>query len=322
MNSSLANILENYSIEDLNRLKQLIDEVETKRKETNSRPLSLKKFRSEYEHYIENNFSESYLKSIKLSFNHLINFCGPDKKLTHLTVKDADEFKCHIMQNAPLGFKIYIRNLKAAFNKAVDWEMISSNPFAKIKIAKHQQVTPKFMKLKELNAILENTKSPVIAELFRFAFYTGCRPGEIVKLRWENINLKKRMITIGDKNLTTKNKRTRVVPICNELLNRLKSNDSIRKSTDFVFSKSNGFPYNRDYISRCCKKSIRAAGLDEDLHLYSLRHSFASNLAGKGAPIIAVKDLLGHSSITTTQIYSHSDLESLQNAIRKLDEFY
>ena len=128
------------------------------------------------------------------------------------------------------------------------------------------------------------------------------------------------MITVGDKNLTTKNKRTRVVPICNELLKLLKSRVNGKKSDDFVFSKSNGSPYNRDYISRCFKRARKAAGLDKDIHLYSLRHSFASNLSLKGVPIVAVKDLLGHSSLAMTQIYAHSDLESLQKAVSKFDE--
>ena len=120
--------------------------------------------------------------------------------------------------------------------------------------------------------------------------------------------------------MTTKNKKTRTVPICEELWNFLNSIKGNKKVSDFVFSKSNGFPFNRDYVSRCFKRAVRAAGLDEDLHLYSLRHSTATNLALKGVPLVVIKELLGHSSIVTTQIYSHADLDSLQKAVGKFDE--
>ena len=56
--------------------------------------------------------------------------------MEEMSVKNAEDFKHYLIKGAPLGYKIYMRNLKAAFNKAVDWEMISSNPFAKIKISK------------------------------------------------------------------------------------------------------------------------------------------------------------------------------------------
>ena len=103
-------------------------------------------------------------------------------------------------------------------------------------------------------------------------------------------------------------------------LSMLKSKCEGKKKDEYVFSKGNGFPFNRDYISRYFKKSVRKAGLTEELHFHSLRHSFASNLAIRGVPIITIKELLGHSSIVTTQIYSHSDIESLQKAVGKFNE--
>jgi site-specific recombinase XerD len=58
--------------------------------------------------------------------------------------------------------------------------------------------------------------------------------------------------------------------------------------------------------------------MKEEIHFHTLRHSFASNLAIKGIPIIVIKELLGHSSITTTEIYSHTNIEALQKAIKQL----
>lgn len=86
----------------------------------------------------------------------------------------------------------------------------------------------------------------------------------------------------------------------------------------YVFGKTKGFPYRGEYVPRNFKKASREAKLNE-VHFHTLRHSFASSLAMKGVPIIVIKELLGHSSIVTTEIYSHSNLLSLQVAIKQLD---
>ena len=320
MNTSITKILESYSIDDLNNLKSIITEFENKKRERNSNSLTLIEFKVEYENYIKCNFSLSYLRSIKLSFEHSMKYFGKDKIITDVTVKEAEKFKLVIMQSAAKGYKVYLRNLKAAFNKAVDWEMISSNPFAKIKITRVQQVAPIFICREELDTILEHTSSPIIRELFLFGFYTGCRLGEIVNIKWKHIDLNKKHITVGDDDLITKNKRTRTIPICNILYSELKQLRSTDDGDHYVFCKSNGFTFNRDYVSRAFKKVVRKAELSEKIHFHTLRHSFASNLALKGVPLIVIKELLGHSSIVTTQIYSHADLDSLKKAVSKFDE--
>jgi integrase len=321
MNSQLQNIIKNFSLEELRVIKTLVDEIEKQRLSRVGESINIENFTEEYLQYIDNNFSQSYLKSARLSFTHLNRFYDKREPLNEFSVKDAEGFKNYLRSTAPLGYKVYLRNMKAAFNKAVDWEMTTKNPFLKIKFSQHQQVTPRFLTKAELNLVLDNTDSPVITELFIFGFYTGCRLSEIINTRWGNIDLIEQRIIIGDKNFTTKNKKSRLIPICNELAQLLKSRSWGRFNDEFVFSKGNGFPFNRDYVSRYFKKSVRRAGLDEEIHFHSLRHSFASNLAIRGVPIITIKELLGHSSIITTQIYSHSNVESLRNAVAKFDEW-
>ncbi len=320
MTNQIQDIIKKFSLEELQVIKTLVNEIEKQRASSFGNSINIESFSSEYLKYIENNFSRSYLRSATLSFTHLSRFFGEQKSLNELSVKDAEDFKNYLMQNAPLGYKVYLRNMKAAFNKAVDWEMIISNPFAKVKIIQVQQVAPIFICRDELDTILEHTGSPIIRELFLFGFYTGCRLGEIVNLKWKHINLNKKCITIGDDDLQTKNKRSRTIPICNILYSDLGQLRYTDDGDHYVFSKSNGFPFNRDYISRAFKKVVRKAGLREKIHFHTLRHSFASNLAIKGVPLIVIKELLGHSSIVTTQIYSHSDLDSLKKAVGKFDE--
>jgi len=224
-----------------------------------------------------------------------------------------------LMDKAPKGFVVYMRTLKAAFNIAIEWKYIISNPFVKVKFKKGQKKKPVFITRDDLGKILNQTESQQMKDIFIFAFNTGCRLGEIKHLRWQNIDIKKNIIIIGDELFTTKNEKQRIIPINKELLSILKALEKKkRKPQNCVFGKTNTFPFHNDYVSRNFKKACRKAKMSEEIHFHTLRHSFASNLAIKGVPIIVIKELLGHSSITTTEIYSHTNIEALQRAVKQL----
>jgi len=90
---------------------------------------------------------------------------------------------------------------------------------------------------------------------------------------------------------------------------------SIYNAEGYVFAKSNHLPYNKDYVSSSFKMACRKAGMDTRIHFHTLRHSFASNLANMGVPIIVIKELMGHSDIRTTQHYLHLKMRNLANAV-------
>ena len=114
-------------------------------------------------------------------------------------------------------------------------------------------------------------------------------------------------------------------PLCSldlSLPNQVRNN-FLKKEGEFlieyVFSKRNGERFTGDHFSRRFKIVCKAAGLDNSIHFHSLRHSFASNLVQHGVPLYTIKELLGHSSISTTEIYSHLNMETLRKAVGKLD---
>ena len=315
----VQNIEKEFSLDDIDKLQQLLLSIKDQKKEKLNDSPTLEKFYDEYVNYVKITLSSSYLRSVKLSFKILMDDFGKDKKLPEISVKDAEDFKIRRIKTAPKGYAVYIRTIRAAFNIAVDWELIPSNPFGKIKFRKTQITKPLYLTENEFNKILPLTASPDLKNLFIFCFYTGIRLSEAVNLRWRNLNLKQKLLTIGDSEFTTKNARQRVIPLCGQVMSVLKQN-LVKNADSFVFSKSNGFPFRKEYVSKKFKDISRRAGLNEDIHFHSLRHSFASNLAMMGVPIVTIKDLLGHSSIVTTQIYSHSNVESLINAVSKFDK--
>jgi site-specific recombinase XerD len=144
-----------------------------------------------------------------------------------------------------------------------------------------------------------------------------------VNLRWKNVNIAERYIVIGDDEFTTKGRSQRTIPLCEEALKIIMNcelgimNDASTplSNREYVFAKENGMPFSGDYISKKFKKGCRLAGVSEKIHFHSLRHSFASNLVIRDVSLYKIKELMGHSSITTTEIYAHLNLKGLRDAV-------
>jgi site-specific recombinase XerD len=217
---------------------------------------------------------------------------------------------------------LYYKTLKAAFNKASEWGYITSNPFLSVKLPKVKTKFPVFVNELELNSILIHVRENYLKSFYIVAFNTGLRAGEICSLKWDNINLSLRIITVKNTDtFTTKSKRERIIPI-NEVvfkeLLKLKPkilNISKNDENGFVFYKQKGVQLLVDFVSKKFKRACRLAKVNEGLHLHSLRHGFASQLVKKGVSLYVVKELLGHSNLKTTEIYSHLENEDLFKAV-------
>ena len=295
---------------------------------------TLEEFCNEYKAYVKNNRAEKTYEGVALVSKKLLSYFSPVRKIDTITLKDAEDFLESLKKTAPKAVYNYHRVLRAIFNKAVQWNYLSSNVWEKIKLPKRQFGKPSFITETELQKIIGCNIPVIVRQFVITAFYTGCRLGELVNLRWENVNLTENIITIGDKNFTTKTRKQRIVPIhprvaevLSELqlsINSKRSNlsvhlpSTIKHQTSFVFAKSNSLPYTKDYFSRNFKRACRKAGIDEDIHFHSLRHSAATGMINKGAPVPSVQKILGHANIATTMLYTHPDLNSLRDAISRL----
>jgi len=327
----MEELLKNISSKDLEKLKVLLSLIPgNEPKEI----VTLRVFVDEYSNWIKQNRSSAYHVSVMSSFKHLIDFFGQQKSIREIRLKETENFCSYLQQTVHKGFHVYYRTLKAAFNKAVEWEYVKENYFLKIKLPKKQKLAPEFIDSEQLLAISSKIKNEILKNIVVFAFYTGMRLDEIVNLRWKNMDIDNRLITVGDESFITKARKQRFIPICKEafeVIARCKLRDG-RGTPSFVlplckeeniscyvFCKANGDKYTGDHISQTFKRACKAAGMESSIHFHCLRHSFASNLVQKGVPLYTIKELLGHSSISTTEIYSHLNVETLREAIKKLD---
>lgn len=344
-------LLEKLSMKDIEKLRFLFsifnDKVE--KKDKINRDITLKSFCSEYENYIKQNRSSSYLRSVKISLNYLINYLGEQIVLCSIQLKDCENFITYLQQNVKKGFVVYYRNIKAAFNKAIEWGYLEKNCFKKIRLPKKQRIAPAFLDSNQLTAISNHINNKTVNDLVWFAFYTGMRLDEIVNLKWKNVDLVSKVLIVGDDEFTTKGRTQRFIPMGSEAERILRGKPKCLDTADrrpekkkheicllnevgdpsshnaalriaYVFSKENGKQFTGNYVSKMFKDACKKAGVDKAIHFHSLRHSFASNLVQKGTPLYTVKELLGHSSISTTEIYSHLNMNVLREAVEKLGQ--
>jgi integrase len=279
--------------------------------------ITLEQFLAQYLNHAANTISPKTYRDYMNRLHRFLGFAG-NKLLEQVSVKDIDTYKVYLMKQGakPNSTNVYLQILHCAFETAVRWEHMKSNPVKKVARLKVQKMPPAFMTQDQIKKFFE-TLPEFWRRLFLFALLTGCRVSEIVSLRWEDVDLPGRTIRIGSKHFTTKTKKVRIVPMHNVLLAMLEEMKSLAKSY-FVFSKINGMPYDPSYVSNTFRMYRRACGLPSELHLHSIRHTFASLLVSSGVPIYSVSKLLGHSSVAMTQIYSHLLPEHLSNEVQKI----
>ncbi len=285
----------------------------------------LSQFSTEYQNYVQFNLSIKYLNNVRTSFKKLIESLE-DVPLSKINSYQMEQFISKTYAESKYAAKHHYNNLKNAFNKSIHWGYLTQNPLLKIKSLKVPQNNPSFIDETELEQILSKEANVTLQNIYLFAFYTSMRLGEIVNLKWNQVNLNERAIRVMNTvDFTTKGQRERIVPMADKIFNLL--TEIFPKVIDiqkegYLFTK-NGFKFNLDYVSKNFKKSVKEAAkdktIDSSIHCHDLGHNFASNLARKGVSLLVVKDLLGHTDTKTTMIYAHLQPENLRNAVELLN---
>jgi integrase len=162
------------------------------------------------------------------------------------------------------------------------------------------------------------TRSQHLANFIRLALLTGCRRNELMNLEWSRVDLKANLILLGAQD--NKSGRRRSVPLNTEaravMLNLARFRATYCPASPWVFAHKNGSHYAA--IRRAFAASLRRAGI-EDFRIHDLRHTCASWLVSAGRPLSAVRDLLGHSTITMTERYAHLAPENVRAAVEGLE---
>ena len=149
----------------------------------------------------------------------------------------------------------------------------------------------------------------------KFISHTGLRKAELINLRWENLDLTKgaeQMTIESCDDWETKTGKSRVIPLLGEALEIVERQRG--KNPTYVFTSPEGKMVHPDRIYHALKQCLAELHLEGDVH--KMRHTFASNLAMSGVPLLQIRDLLGHTDLKTTQIYAHVAPKHLRDVLR------
>jgi integrase len=222
---------------------------------------------------------------------------------------------------APQTVKHVLILQKRVFNWAIRRDLYTGlNPCLKVRPPKFDNRVNNPLSKKELTrllSVLESWGNQRGSLLVKFALYTGKRRGEIIALKWKDIDLENRLMTFHG--MTTKSGKGQTLPIGQKAYEILLSAKDLQLN-DTVFSSRTG-PYSRNGFNSIWRRIRKQAGIS--IRFHDLRHTFASYLASSGkVDIYVLKELLGHSSIEMTQRYAHLINGALQRAACVADDVF
>ena len=209
--------------------------------------------------------------------------------------------------------------LKKIFRLAISWKLVEDNPFESITpliLPKKQQ--PKILTRIECRKLIDVCPQWLYPIIFTF-LNTGLRKGELERLRWKDIDLDQRIISVVAHDAWTPTENERVIPINKKLHDVLKKLKTRTGHSSFVFLDQKLRPLDRNVIRLSLIKIAKQADLTDVTKVITLRHTFIHQLIEKGVDLAVVKKIVGHSDFHTTLAYQKYQKNHIQNAVEGLD---
>jgi len=219
-----------------------------------------------------------------------------------------------LVGHAPATVNRAFTLLRAMFNKAIAWGHLKASPCKGVKQLLENNTRVRFLTHDELGRLLEaagRSKNPWLRPLIVVAVNTGLRRGELFNLRWSDVDMDNRILTLRQ----TKDGSTARVPFNDEVFFTLTALPRVAGNR-YVFPGNT--PTGRlDNVGTSWQTALREAGI-ENFRFHDLRHTFASYLVMAGVDMNTVRDLLRHKTLTMTLRYAHLAPEHRQAALSKV----
>lgn len=249
-----------------------------------------------------------------------------DQLLLAADVNEARAYLAHLngkgYSKATIARKL--ATLRSFYKFLVKTNRRSSNPLTAVRTPKQDKKLPRFLEYEEIKRLLETppietwlgARDRAILETL---YSTGIRVSELVALNMDDVDFLGEIVHIRGKG-----KKERIAPISSSALQAIQHymefrNKRAQSNTNFdtkvLFVNKHGHRLSTRSVRRKMDKYLKMAGLDPNISPHTLRHSFATHMLNNGADLRSVQELLGHQSLSTTQVYTHL-------TTRKLKEIY
>lgn len=257
-----------------------------------------------------------HLASISLYFNELPTVLDPEQIQEYLYIKQKES-----KTPSQTYFKFSVYSLRFLLkSEGLSYE------YLKLPEIKHEKKLPVVLSKEEVWAMLKNTRLLKHKILIGLLYGCGLRCFEVRNIRIADMDFDRKRLHV----VQGKGKKDRYVPLSEHLIRGLKSYLEAEKPEQWIF---NGQPIERsggDFDSRysqkgvqwAVKQSAKAAGIIKEVHVHTLRHTFATHLLEDGMDIMTVKELLGHERIETTMEYLHVMRNRKRDIFSPLDTLF
>lgn len=226
-----------------------------------------------------------------------------------------------IRKASPKTINFYLQTLKSFFNDEVNKNHILKSPVMHLRTVKAELKKPEYYTIEELQKFFKQDMQIVYRQFFLGLLYTGMRYNEAANLKWDDVDLKKKILFVKNslENKLKTVKSERAIPIPAPLLELLNQINESKKS-EYVFSTSTGKKIRERTALQIVKKVALKADIKTRVNLHKFRATYASQLAAEKIAIESIQSLLGHSSVTTTQkSYANSDAADLSPEVSVLN---
>ena len=285
---------------------------------------SIKGFKSylQIERSLSDNSVQAYIRDVKKFANYAIPLELSELKVTRVNISN---FLAQINQEdiSSRSQARIISGIKAFYKYLIMEDYLKINPTELIESPKIGLKLPDTLSLIEIDKLiaavdLSNKQGERNRAILETLYSCGLRVSELVNLQLSNIHFKE-----GYLKVTGKGDKERLAPIGGRAIkyltiyiNEVRNHQEIKKGNeDFVFLNNRGTKLTRVMIFLIIQKLTENIGLKKKISPHTFRHSFATHLIEGGADLRAVQEMLGHESITTTEIYTHLDNEYLRSNI-------
>lgn len=245
------------------------------------------------------------------------------KSIRNIKRNDVETYLKFNDQMAEKSRAHYLTVLRNFYQFLVYEDLIETNPCETIKMPKITKSLPKYLTEEEIEKLLSfplNTafdyRNKAMLELL---YATGIRVSELVNLKLNNIHLEEDLIRVLGKG--SKERLSPISSICEKYLRiyieKYRNTLLKNKTSEYVFINNFGNPITRQGFFKNLKRIAKEEGIEKEISPHTLRHSYATHLLSHGADLRIIQELLGHSDIATTEIYTHLVNEKIKSDYEK-----
>lgn len=276
---------------------------------------------TDFLNYLKDNkgYSPETIKSYSSDLGSFVSFLSDSYDLDDISKATKNIIRSYLVhlserKLSPRSINRQLSTLKTFYNYLLKNELVDINPVNSIPNLKLPERLPVYVNEEAIDDLLHNTISISDRVVLLLLYCTGMRRAELINLKLSDIDVEQKTIKV-----LGKGNKERIIPVSIELLDVVKEYIDFRGHDldhEYLITTKKGKKAYPKYVYNIVNKYLKQLGVTEKNSPHILRHTFATHLLNNGSELNAVKDLLGHSSLAATQVYTHNSLERLKKAYK------